>query len=162
MEPIETNLVRSNDHEDVCWLDPKELRLWRSFLSSHSFLINKLDYELRSEHGITLGEYEVLVHLSEAKDQTLRMASLAELAWVSKSGLTRRVDTLVKRGFVMRKVCPQDKRGSFAVLTPLGVIRLKQVAPTHVRGVRKYFLDRLGAIDLDDLEKYLSRLDHWE
>lgn len=161
MESIEANLVGSDD-EMVQWLDSKELKLWRSYLSSHSFLINKLDYELRSEHGITLGEYEVLVHLSEAEGQTLRMASLAELAWVSKSGLTRRVDTLVQRGFVTRKICSQDKRGSFAVLTPLGLIRLKQASPTHIGGVRKYFLDRLGATDLKLLGSSLNRLDHYE
>lgn len=85
MESIETNLVQYNSDESAQWLDPRELKLWRSFLSSHSFLINKLDYELRSEHGITLGEYEVLVHLSEAEEQTLRMASLAELAWYLKA-----------------------------------------------------------------------------
>ena len=38
---------------------------------------------------MTLAEYEVLLHLSEASDHRLRMNELADLARLSPSGLTR-------------------------------------------------------------------------
>ena len=40
-------------------------------------VLGALDGELQAEHGLSLGEYEVLVHLSEEPDHSLRMTDLA-------------------------------------------------------------------------------------
>jgi DNA-binding MarR family transcriptional regulator len=92
-----------------------------------------------------LGEYEVLVHLSEAPGMALRMSELASRLLLSRSGLTRRVDGLVQAALVARESCDDDKRGAMAVLTPYGLGALKRAAPIHVRGVRRYLIDPIGA-----------------
>ena len=71
------------------------------------------------------------------------MSELADRLHLSPSGITRRIDGLVKSGLVERRPCPSDRRGSNAVLTPLGLKTLRTAAPTHVRGVREHFVDRL-------------------
>jgi DNA-binding MarR family transcriptional regulator len=140
----------------VRWLSDPEMRAWRSLLTTTSGLLATLDNELQAEHGMSLGEYEVLVLLSEAPEQSLRMTDLAAPLHLSPSGITRRIDGLVKHGLVERQQCPSDRRGSYAVLTDLGLKRLKEAAPTHVRGVRAHFVDRLSERQLANLASALS------
>ena len=54
------------------------------------------------------------------------MSELAGRLHLSPSGITRRIDGLVKSGLVERRPCPSDRRGSNAVLTPLGLKTLAQ------------------------------------
>ncbi len=134
--------------EPVRWLNDGEQQLWRRLLSVECRLRERLDRELREGAGLTLGEYEVLVHLSEAPDAALRMSELAGRLLLSRSGLTRRVDGLVRQGLVARKPCDDDGRGAMAALTPLGLEQLEHAAPLHVRGVRRYLFDPLSG-DVD-------------
>jgi DNA-binding MarR family transcriptional regulator len=128
------------------WLSDYEQGLWRRLLAAECRLRERLDHELQEAHGLTLGDYDVLVHLSEAEGGSLRMSELAERLLLSRSGLTRRVDVLVRAGRVERKACPDDGRGSLAVLTSTGLELLRAAAPTHVAGVRRYLIDPLADI----------------
>jgi DNA-binding MarR family transcriptional regulator len=139
------------------WLDDHEQEVWRRLLAVESRLHEQLDRELMDAHCLSAGDYGVLVHLSEASGGELRMSDLAERLLLSRSGLTRRIDGLVKAGLVTRRSCPSDRRGALAQLTPAGWERLRQAAPTHVAGVRKYLIDALG--DLDGLSAGLDKIE---
>ena len=143
--------------EPGIWLSHSEQAVWRRLLSVECRLRDRLDQELRSAHGVTLGDYEVLVHLSEAPRRELRMSDLASLLLISRSGLTRRVDGLVGDGLVARKACPSDGRGALARLTDAGFELLSSAAPTHVAGVRRYLIGSLEG--LDGLGKALARIE---
>jgi DNA-binding MarR family transcriptional regulator len=136
---------------DAETLAPRELAAWRGMLATHSRVIAALDEDLEREHGLPLGSYEVLLHLAEAPDRSLRMGALADGLLLSRSGLTRLVDRLANRGLVERHSCPDDRRGTFARLTPAGLQLFERARPTHLRGVRERFLDRLDDADLDNL-----------
>ena len=144
---------------EVRWLNESEMVAWRSLVSTTTGLLAVLDNELQAAHGLSLGDYEALVHLSEEPGRAIRMSELAGRLHLSPSGITRRIDGLVKQGFVERQRCPNDRRGSNAVLTPLGLKALQTAAPTHVRGVREYFVDRLDDHQLAQLAAALSRID---
>ncbi|MFP4513081.1 MAG: MarR family winged helix-turn-helix transcriptional regulator [Acidimicrobiales bacterium] len=140
------------------WLDPDEQLAWRRTIAAAILLVDALDRDLRTAHDLTLADYEILVHLSEAEDQQLRMAELADAALVSRSRLTHRVNRLSDRGLVAREACPTDKRGTFAVLTPEGRALLEQAAPTHVHSVREHLIDRLDPDDFVTLGVMLSKV----
>lgn len=131
---------------------------WQALIATQARLLAKLDDELARAHGLSLAEYEVLVQLSAAPGGAVRMAELAELALVSPSGLTRRVDGLTAKGLVRRQSCPSDRRGSLAVLTEDGRRRLVEAAPTHVAGVRRHLMDRLSRSELAVLAEALGRV----
>src|ERR1700730_137515 len=120
----------------VQWLTEPEMQAWRTLVRATTGLLSMLDNDLRAEHGLTFGDYEVLVHLSEEPGHAIRMSELAGRVHLSPSGIARRIDGRVRRCLVERRPCPSDRRGSNAVLTPLGMKTLTTVAPTHVRGVR--------------------------
>ena len=138
------------------WLTPPEMRAWKALLDVTTGVLATLDGELQREHDLSLGEYEVLVHLSETPGHSLRMTDLAERLKLSPSGITRRIDGLVREGLVERRQCPSDRRGSNAVLTEKGLLRLNEAAPTHVRGVRLHFVDQLSERQLANLASALS------
>lgn len=145
------------DHSPAIeWLDPVEMRAWRALVSTHHLLMGRLDAELLAAAGVGLAEYRVLVVLSEQDGQRARMTDLADWLQLSPSGLTRRLDTLVTRGWVAREKCPSDRRGTFAVLTELGAHELERAAPTHLEGVRAHFIDRLSREQLEALADALG------
>lgn len=135
------------------------MRAWRAFIETAITLLATLDNELQAAHGLSAGDYEVLVNLSEAPEHSMRMIDLASRLHLSPSGITRRIDGLVKADLVERRRCENDRRGSYAVLTKTGMKTMETVAPTHVRGVREHFIDRLNANELEQLARALSKIE---
>ena len=126
------------------WLDDDEMAFWRAYTVASGRLNAAIDADLRAESGLTLDDYEVLVHLSEAPERRVRMSELAEHVVQSRSRLTQRIDRMVERGLVARQQCPDDRRGTFAVLTDEGFATLEAAAPGHVESVRRHLLDHLA------------------
>jgi len=131
----------------VPWLDDDEMAAWRRYAETVFDLNTALEADL-APHGLTLGDYQVLVYLSEADDRAMRMCDLAARLQLSPSGLTRRLDGLVKAGLVERRPSEQDRRVMLAVLDDQGLRYLEEVAPTHVRSVRRHVIDRLDRADI--------------
>jgi DNA-binding MarR family transcriptional regulator len=140
------------------WLSPVELQAWRSLLAGTSRLLGRLDDELHATTGLRLVDYGVLVTLAEAPEGRLRLHELAERIILSPSGLTRRLDSLVRRGLVERQRCPEDRRGTYAALTVAGHARLAEAAPWHVEQVRRYLVDRLRPDQLAALQDVMDEI----
>ncbi len=134
---------------DVAWLSDEQQEAWRVMVAVPARLAGRLDAELQAAHDISLRDYEVLVHLSEAPGAALRMVELADRLVVSPSGLTRRLDGLVRDGLVRRQACLSDRRGTLAVLSEAGWAVLEDAAPTHVASVRRYVFDTLSPTQLE-------------
>lgn len=130
------------------WLDPVEMRAWRNFVDLIGEVMLSLDDDLR-DNGITLGDYKVLVFLSEAPARRMRMCDLAARLRLTPSGLTRRLDGLVTAGFVDRQVDRNDRRVTNAVLTSAGFDHLVATAPLHVDSVRKQLLNFMTRSQMD-------------
>lgn len=141
------------------WLDDEEMRAWRGLVELTAGLHARLEHELVQRHGLNEGDYAVLVALSEAPDRRLRMCDLAATLHLSPSGLTRRLDGLVRPGFVVREPAADDRRVTLAVLTDAGFAKLEAAAPDHVEGVRRHFLDHLSRAQIRDLGAILSVLE---
>ncbi|WP_091673103.1 MarR family winged helix-turn-helix transcriptional regulator [Amycolatopsis marina] len=125
------------------WLSDEEQRVWRSFNAAVSMLRAHLESQLQHDSGMPHTYYEVLVALSEAPEQTLRMSGLAEACQSSRSRLSHAVSRLEANGWVHRRSCPTDKRGALASLTPRGLAALQEAAPGHVEAVRSSLFDVL-------------------
>lgn len=140
----------SSKSSDVKWLNQREMRAWRGYVETIDELQNALEGDL-VDVGLTVGDYQVLVYLSEREDNRMRMCDLAGMLRLSPSGLTRRLDGLVRMGAVARDPSPEDRRVSLAVLTPSGRRLLEKVAPRHVMSVRRHFIDALTPLQIDVL-----------
>ena len=145
------------------WLDVDEQKAWRAWLYSSQLLADRLNSELLTDTGISHAYYEILVQLSETPGHSLRMSELAERCLSSRSRLSHAVARLEEAGWVTRRECPTDKRGSFAVLTDEGFAALEAAAPGHVTEVREKLFDKLTPEKVEQLgaisEAILSGVD---
>lgn len=139
-------------------LSLQELGAWRAFLRAHSQISRVLEAELVAEHELPLASYDVLLQLAESDGRRLRMTELADRVLLSRSGLTRLVDRLERDGLVTREACPNDARGTHAVLTDAGLGRLRAAAPTHLRGVSERVTSRLTEAELSQLQHLMTKL----
>lgn len=128
------------------WLTDEQQDAWRAFLAAVAVIDERLDAALRP-FDLDLGEYEILVKLSEAPDRQLRMSELADKVRQSRSRLTHTVGRMERKELIRRTACPDDRRGVVALLTAKGFGLLQQAAPTHVRSVRDSFVDRVSPRD---------------
>ncbi|HEV8622225.1 MAG TPA: MarR family transcriptional regulator [Actinomycetota bacterium] len=137
-------------------LTETELRAWQALLHAHHDLVQRLDLELREEHGITFGEYDVLLRLARVPGAALRMTDLADRVMLSPSGVTRLVNRLMVRGFVRREADQDDARATLATLTDEGKRRVRLAARTHLRGIRQHFTGRLSERQLRQVAEALE------
>lgn len=139
------------------WLSEPEQTAWRNFITTMPDLTAAFEADVAC-HGVTMGDYTVLVFLSEAPDQRMRMCDLAAALRLSPSGLTRRLDGMVKAGWVDRAASSSDRRVMYAQLTPAGLRKMTDAAPDHVESVRRHFMQPLGADGVQQLSELFLRI----
>ena len=139
------------------WLNPREMKAWRSYIIASRRLLDALDFDL-DQHDLSMADYEVLALLSDAPERKMRMNELAELAMLSKSRLSHRIKVMEGVGWIKRESCPNDKRGYFAVMTDKGFKAIAKAAPDHVESVRSRLLDHLTVKDQEDVTRIFDRV----
>jgi len=140
----------------VSRLSELELAAWQAMLHAHQRVTRQLDAELRAEHGIGLGDYDVLVRLARVPQGHLKMSELSRRAMLPPSSLTRVVDRLVAGGLVARDRSSEDSRVVRALLTDAGRTRVRAAARTHLRGIREHFSGRLSDEQLREVAEALG------
>jgi DNA-binding MarR family transcriptional regulator len=130
---------------------------WRTFVETVDDLTAALNADLEP-HGVTLGDYQVFVFLSEAEGRRMRMVDLAAALHLSPSGLTRRLDGLTGQGYVDRVPSLQDRRVMLAVLTDRGFAKLTEAYPTHLTSVRRRIFDRCSSADVAALGRAFAAI----
>ncbi|WP_106400405.1 MarR family winged helix-turn-helix transcriptional regulator [Actinocorallia populi] len=133
------------------WLSDREQRLWRDFLRMHTELWAVVGRDLQTGSGLSPGDFEVLVHLTDSAEHRLRVTELARAMRWERSRLSHQLARMEKRGLIVRQECPEDARGAFAVLTPEGLGAIESAAPAHVESVRRVLFDVLTPQQLDAL-----------
>ena len=139
------------------WLNDAEMKAWRGFVTTSPDLMNAIERDLGA-FGLDAGDYQLLAMLSEATDHRLKMCDLADTLRLSRSGLTRRMDGVVKAKYVERIQDKDDRRVSFAHLTTKGYEFLKKVAPLHLRDVRSRMIDLLNESEIKALGSAFAKI----
>jgi DNA-binding MarR family transcriptional regulator len=126
--------------------DAKLVAAWHDVMSCHARVSCALEKTLQRRHGIGVSEYEVLERLATADDdEQRRMQELADAVHLSQSALSRLVGRLEADGLVERCMCPADRRGIFATITPAGRERFEAARPTHRAVLAEHLPDRSAA-----------------
>ena len=139
-------------------LDDREIRAWKAFARSLIVVPRALEADLLQHSSMTMGEYQVLVMLSESPDRSSRMSELAAAVGLSASRMTRLIDGLRRRGWVEKIRDRCDRRGAIAVLRPDGLAALDDAYPAHLVAVRRHVMDHLGEVDLGALAAALESM----
>jgi DNA-binding MarR family transcriptional regulator len=139
--------------------EPPGLGAWRAFLQSYAVVVPRIERTLQAETGLPFAWYDVLLELNGAKpERRLRMQDLGERVTISRSRVSRVVDELERAGYVERVPDPDDRRASFAAITPEGRTALRKAAPVYLGAVEREFLAHLSDADAGTIERALDRV----
>ncbi|WP_308165300.1 MarR family transcriptional regulator [Nocardia sp. NBC_01377] len=141
------------------WLDPAQQRAWRAYIDGNQRMNAALNRQLQTDSDLSLPEYRILVLLSEAPDNRLRMSELADGVLSSRSRLTHQIRRMEDQHLVRRNTCEDDGRGVIAELTEEGMRCLEAAAPRHVEAVRRDFIDLLTPDQLEVIADVFARID---
>jgi DNA-binding MarR family transcriptional regulator len=120
-------------------------------------LLAQLDEALEG-HGVELDMYEALAVLAQQPEGRMGFCDLAGRLVLTKSGLTRRVDRLVKRDLVRREANEKDKRAGFAVMTEKGRAEYERAKPVYEDAVMKYFGSKITEGEARQLMAIMKRI----
>jgi DNA-binding MarR family transcriptional regulator len=140
------------------WLDDDEQRAWRAFVRMQTELTARLNRQLQADSGLSLADYEVLVHLTDAPHGRLRPYELQERLQWEQSRLSHHLTRMQRRGLVSRELCTADGRGAFVAVTEAGRRANAAAAPGHVEAVRTLFFDQLTDEQTATLERLATNV----
>jgi DNA-binding MarR family transcriptional regulator len=101
---------------------------WRSLARTHAAVSGRIQDGLTEAGMPPLAWFDVLATLAEG-DGRMKMGELAEALVITRGGLTKLVDRLVKAGLLERTFCETDRRVSYATLLPAGGELLNEMLP---------------------------------
>jgi DNA-binding MarR family transcriptional regulator len=138
-------------------LDPHR-EAWIAITQTHAAITGRLQEALTAAEMPPLPWFEVLATLDRAPEQRLKMGELAEALVITRGGLTKLVDRLIKAGLLERTFCETDRRVSYATLLPAGAELLEEMRPV-VRGeLETAFSANITVGQAEQLREMLDRV----
>ena len=131
---------------------------WGALTRTHAAVSQRLQEALAQNDFPPLPWYEILATISEAPEERMRMGDLAEILVITRGGLTKLVDRLVKAGLLERTFCETDRRVSYATLLPAGERMLAEMRPVIVGELEVAFSAKISAGEADSLREMLNRV----
>lgn len=129
---------------------------WGMFLQAYKVIVEKLDRDLKDRSGLSLGEFQVLYLLTRAGGR-LRFLDLSRAMILSQSRVSRQMNVLQERGYILREITPSNRRSTFAVLTDAGARVYQQAEPAFVDGFNRHFLAHIPASEMATFNKMMVR-----
>jgi DNA-binding MarR family transcriptional regulator len=131
---------------------------WGALTRTHAAIVGRLQEALAASDFPPLPWYEVLATVAEATEQRMKMGELAEALVITRGGLTKLVDRLIKAGLMERTFCETDRRVSYATLLPAGRDLLDEMRPVVVAELKIAFAANLSDRQADELRGMLERV----
>lgn len=147
-----------NSGESTCPANTPHGEAWGALARTHAAVSQRLQEALAQGDYPPLPWYEVLAAVAEAPDQRMRMGDLAEALVITRGGLTKLVDRLVKAGLLERTFCETDRRVSYATLLPAGMNLLAEMRPVIVGELEVAFSANLSVAQANELRDNLDRV----
>ncbi|HVV59214.1 MAG TPA: MarR family winged helix-turn-helix transcriptional regulator [Gaiellaceae bacterium] len=138
--------------------EEQRLEAWVNFLRAHAAITRELSARLQREHGLTLNDYEVLLHLARSEHGMMRRVDLAASVLLTASGITRLLDGLEQCGYVEKASCAADARVSYAKVTDAGRAKLAEASDGHLADIEELFTGIYSPSERATLAELLSRL----
>lgn len=122
----------------------EQLRVWRDYIETAEALRSRLASRMQRESSLSLGDYQVLLALSEADGQRLRSSELAARIDWDRSRLSHHLGRMEGRGLIRREECAADNRGAEVVLSEAGAKAFRDASIPHLRAVHELFIEALS------------------
>src|ERR1700739_2631411 len=98
----------------------EETVLWQEFLRAHRTIVDLMAEQMMRDHNLPLEWFDVLIHLADVPDGSLRQRVLRDRLLLSESGVSRLLVRMETAGLVTRSPADDDRRGMEITLTDRG------------------------------------------
>jgi len=142
-----TNTLPVSSSLDFC------LRLAKA----HAALVRRFDGRLGTLHGLSFGDFILLLNLSRAPGGKLRRVDLASQLGLTASAVTRALIPLERIGLVKRQRDMRDARIGYAVLTKTGQ-RVLEESMSSAEGVCEEAIPEKNDSQLRSLSELLVQI----
>jgi DNA-binding MarR family transcriptional regulator len=136
----------------------KSTNAWGMFLMAHNRATEELERRAAATGLPPMDWYDVLWALERAGDTRLRMSDLADMMVTSRSNLTRLLDRLEAAGLAVRERCSEDRRTTYAVITPEGKKLRKKAWVMYEKAIEDVFNSQLTDKELSTIHDGLSKV----
>jgi DNA-binding MarR family transcriptional regulator len=120
-------------------LTDADLDTWKAFINAHDRITRQINADLAARDLPDLTVYDALWALRTGDGGRRRMGELAEAVVLSRTAIVRLVDRLEAASLVRREPVPEDRRGSYVVITRQGSATLKRMWPVYSAGIERLF-----------------------
>jgi len=138
-----------------------QIAVWKQLQWATALITGRVRRDLAGA-GLSLEQFDVLVHLAWAPSATLPLheltASMVVADALSRTGVTRLLDRMERDGLITRTVSTTDRRRFDVSLTTHGRQQFEQIWPGHADGISRYFVQPLNARDIGELARILDSL----
>lgn len=129
------------------------LKVLIKIMSINNMFVNDLKNTLLP-YSINTSEFSVLEFLYSKNGQTVD--EIRKKILLSSGSVTYVIDNLVKKNFVYRKKCENDKRVYYINLTDDGRKIIDEIFPIHIKNTKKLF-SNFKKDEIEDLNVLLRK-----
>ena len=133
-------------------------RAWVALRWMYEHVTEQLTAALARECGLTINDYEVLVHLRVSEPRRPRLGDLNEVVSLSQPALSRLVMRLEQQGLVRRLDADDDRRSVLIELTEAGRATIEKAMPIHAECVRRFLTGRMSDAEQASLVATFDRI----
>lgn len=148
------NQPHTDDQHDVY----ECARAWVALRQAHSLISEALTAALADECGLTINDFETLVHLQAVAPHPVRLGDLADVVPLSQPALSRLIMRLEQQGLVARCESEHDRRAVMIALTEKGRDTLERAIPVHSNCIHELLVSRITDTEQEALVKAFARI----
>jgi len=140
-------------------LDAERVALWRAFQTVGEVVSRSIEAEMFDEFHLALPQFDLLAALAQSNDQ-MRVKELCEILSAVPSSLSRRIDSLVERGYVTREEAPtvEDNRAVMVRLTRMGRLVWRDSNILYRRAIQREFANGLSETEVSTMVRALTKV----
>ena len=140
-------------------LDAERVALWRAFPTVGEVVSRSIEAERFDEFHLALPQFDLLAALAQSNDQ-MRVKELCEILSAVPSSLSRRIDSLVERGYVTREEAPtvEDNRAVMVRLTRMGRLVWRDSNILYRRAIQREFANGLSETEVSTMVRALTKV----
>lgn len=119
---------------------------WESLFRAQHAVLEEISHDF-SDGTLGQAEYDVLLTVTRAPDQTARLRDVTANMLISQPSVSRLVDRMVTRGLLVKLPDPADGRGAVVAAPAQGAAAFRGVATAHGQSIA----ERMSVLTDDEL-----------
>lgn len=128
-----------------------------NFLKTGSWIEERVKEALKP-FNLTHAQLNTLHILMENYPNPVSANDLKSKILVSNPDVTRLLDRLVKKGYVIRETCPENRRKIDISLTNSGKVLFEKAHFSVKKALRNFFEDQISAEEAKELRRILHKM----